>query len=200
MKKILLLILIIFLSCKKDKKKLPAEFKQTNTFQIEFLKRKISLPNNYEKTTFEDILDFIKKGEHNDSLIKSAHQKNIMLQNFGHEFEVFADENNYLNTITFMSGKYVKLDKNVLKSYVEVLKNQISNQSTEYNIQNKITEKEFLTYGKTKVIKVKFQQISADETKYLTQYLITIGINTFSIAIVNEENTDYQFILENFRV
>jgi hypothetical protein len=200
MKKILLLILITFLSCKTDKKKLPAEFEQTNTFQIEFLKREIRLPNNYEKTTFEDILDFIKKSEHNDSLIKSAHQKNILLQNFGHEFEVFADEDNYLNTITFMSGKYVKLDKNVLKSYVEALKNQISIQSTEYNIQNKITEKEFLTYGKTKVIKVKFQQISADETKYLTQYLITVGINTFSIAIVNDENTDYQLILENFRV
>lgn len=188
------------MSCKTDKKKLPEEFEQTNTFKIEFLNRDVRLPNHYIKTTFEHILEFIKQGEHNDELTLSAHQKNILLQNFGHEFEVFVDENNYLNTITFMSGKYMKLDKNVLSSYVEVLESQISKQSIEFNIQNTITEREFLTYGQTKIIKVKFQQISAEETKYLTQYLITLGINTFSIAVVNGEDADYQFILENFRL
>jgi len=200
MKKILLLISIILISCKADKKKLPAEFEHTTNFQIDFLKREILLPDNYEKTTFNELLDTINKSEHNAKLIQSAHQKNILLQNLGHKFEVLADKNNYFNTITFMSGEYMKLDKNVLNSYVEALESQILTQSTEYNIQNNIIERKFLTYGNTKIIKVKFQQIGADETSFLTQYLITLGRNTFSIAIINNENIDYQFILENFRV
>lgn len=199
MKKILLLILITFISCKTDKNKLPAEFENTASFQIDFLKREIRLPDNYEKTTFDNLLDFNKKSEHNDELIQSAHQKNILLQNFGHEFEVFADKNDYFNTITFMSGEYMKLDENLLNSYIEVLDSQISTQSTEYNTQNEIIETQFLTYGKSNIIKVKFQQTNGNKIKFMTQYLITLGINTFSIAIVNDENTDYQFILENFR-
>ena len=98
-----------------------------------------------------------------------------------------------------MSGEYVKLDKTVLNSYVEILENQILTQTTDNNIQNKIIERQFLTFGKTKVLKVKFQQRNGGVTKFLTQYLITLGVNTFSIVITNDKNTDYEFILENFR-
>jgi len=40
-------------------------------------------------------------------------------------------------------------------------------------------ERQFLSYGKTKIIKVKFQQKSDNDTNFLTQYLITLGLIHF---------------------
>ena len=101
MKKILTLILLTFLSCKSDKNELPAEFEKSKNYQIDFLKREIKLPNNYEKATFRNILAFLEESGEKNELNKSAHQKYLMLQNLGSEFVVFADKNNYLNTIIF---------------------------------------------------------------------------------------------------
>ena len=70
-------------------------------------------------------------------------------------------------------------------------------------IEYKRLEGEFLNYGLAEVVKVKFSQTYHQEesTKtYLTNYLVSHNLKSFGIIVINKENIDFQYVLDNFKL
>ncbi|WP_299215266.1 hypothetical protein [uncultured Aquimarina sp.] len=199
MKKILpILTLILILSCKSEKKEVSEEFKNTEWQLITFLEKKIRLPINYEKTTIEEIFAKMESLENPDGFVELQYNRLNILKNAGAEFEIFVEKDNVMNSISFMLGPYVPLDNSVVSTYVNMVEGQILPQSKEFGLKYKRTESKFLKYKNAEIIKVKYEQINEQNKRFVTQYLITYKLKTFTMVVINKNDTDFQFLLKNF--
>jgi len=199
MKKFLIsIILFLILSCKSDKKDLPSEFKDTEQHFIEFLEREIRLPNEYEKNTIEQMFFIRESYDNPDGFVELQYKRLNSLQNSGAEFKIFTEKGDFINTISFMLGKYIPLDKSVVNRYVNILEQQILPESTEFGFEYKRLESKFITLKNTKIIKVKYEQTNQGKKLFMTQYLITYRYKTFSMIIINKKDIDFQYLLKNF--
>ncbi|MFD2724599.1 hypothetical protein [Hyunsoonleella rubra] len=200
MKKVLLtLTLLIFLNCKSDKKELPAEFKNSKLHLIEFLEKKIYLPNEFEKSTIETVVEIIKNSPDQNELSEFELNKLNSFKKMGETVEIFIKNDNYKNNISFQPGNYVELTKEAVEVYVDLLENHLFVESESYGIKRKRLESKFLKYGISSIVKVKYHQTFNEEELYLTQYLVTYKLKTFGIIVTSETDNDYQYILKNFK-
>ena len=193
------ILLLLLLSCKSEPKKLPDEFKDTELRLISFLNKKVRLPSEYKVLTIEQLLTLMDQERLPDELVQLQFERLKSMQSSGTKFELFVDDFNFLNTITFTAGEYIPLHKEMVNPFVHQLENQILSQLEAEGIEHKRLETKFLTYSKTKVIKVKYMQSNGVQERYITQYVITSGLNTFSMVVINNDNIDFQYVLKNFR-
>ncbi len=200
MKNILLtFILLVFLSCKSDKKEIPSEFKDSNLQLVEFLEKKIYLPKDFEKTTIETVAELIKNSPDLNELSEYEIQKLENFKKMGQTVEIFIKNGNYRNNISFQKGNYVELTKEAVEVYVDLLENRLFVESEQFGVERKRLESKFLNYGISKIVKVKYLQTFGEEKIYLTQYLVTYKLKTFGIIVASESDNDYQYILKNFK-
>jgi len=195
MKKIILVFVAIMLVCCKRDNQERLKLKDHKSFKVDFVGQEVNLPNSYENIALDDYLLVIENYIDDESVIESIYDKYYTLKLMDSDFEIFVDTENYLNSITFMSSKYMHINKKVFNDYAEMLNNNIKSQP---DTEQKIIEKKLLTYGTTKVIKVKINQTNEGITNYVTQYIITYSNKTFSIAVNNTQNLDFQYMLKNF--
>lgn len=200
MKNILLtLILLIFINCKSDEKEIPTEFKDSNLQLIEFLEKKIYLPKDFKRSSIETVAELVKNSPDVNELSEYELQKLENLKKMEQTVEMFIKNDNYKNNISFQSGNYVELTKEAVEVYVDLLENHLFVESKSFGVERKRLESKFLTYGISKVVKVKYLQTFGEEKIYLTQYLVTYKLKTFGIIIASESDNDYQYILKNFK-
>jgi hypothetical protein len=199
MKQTLLLItLLLVIGCKSEKKETLSENNETELQQIEFLAKEIHFPENYRKTSLEEVTEVFKQIP-NPNGYEVAYMNGLQnLKNFNVKFEVFTEKENFMNSIWFMLGEYIPLDKSIVNTYVNMLEQQLLPQTEKFGIEYKRLESKLLTNKNTKAIKVKYQQILNGNKRYLTQYLVTYKLKTFSFVVSNKENIDYQFMTKNF--
>ena len=199
MKNILLtLIILIFSSCKSEKKEIPDAFKDSNLHLVEFLERKIYLPKEYEKSSVEEITTLLQNSPNID---KFSDYRLYQLEKFKQmedKIEIFVEKNNLSNYITFNTVNYFDFEKDALPLYVDLLENRIFVEPRKQGIIFERLESKFIKYGTSKILKVKYHQTFNNEKRFLTQYLITSKLRTFAIIVINEKNEDYQYILMNF--
>lgn len=200
MKNILLtLILLIFINCKSDEKEIPTEFKDSNLQLIEFLEKKIYLPKDFKRSSIETVAELVKNSPDVNELSEYELQKLENLKKMEQTVEMFIKNDNYKNNISFQSGNYVELTKEAVEVYVDLLENHLFVESKSFGVERKRLESKFLTYGISKVVKVKYLQTFGEEKIYLTQYLVTYKLKTFGIIIASESDNNYQYILKNFK-
>ena len=200
MRKIIsLLILISFLSCDNASTHLPKSFKDTSEFKVSFLEKKVRLPNNYSKVTVDEWIRELDSIE-NRSLVSDVQPEDLKhFENLGIEMDLFIEKNNPQNYITFMLGNYVFLDKDLLNAYTNMLESQMKQRYGNLGLGYERLESKYIAIKNTRSIKVKFKQLDSVNKKYITQYIITIGMKTFSMNVVsNDVDEDYQRLLKNF--
>lgn len=199
MKKILLLLtLLLIIGCKSDKKETLSGSNDTELHLIEFLGTEIHFPKNYEKTNLEEVSEIFRQIPTPNGY-EAAYTNGLQnLKNFDAEFEIFAEKQNYMNSIWFMNGEYIPLDKSIVNTYVNMVEQQLLPQKEKFGIEYNRLESKFLTNKNTKAIKVKYEQKINDQKRYLTQYLVTYKLKTFSFIVSNEKNIDHQFMTKNF--
>lgn len=196
--KTLYLILILLFACDSTKKELPSEFANTELQLIGFLEKKIYLPKNYRKITFEEYSEVLNQMPDKDVSLQLQYENFNNLKNKGAKFEIFVDERNIQNYISFMLGEYIVLDKSNVNLYVNMLEEQVFSKLADYGIEYTRLENKFISLKNTKAIKVKYEEELNGIKSYITQYIITYKFQTFSINVTNEKGNDYQFILKNF--
>jgi hypothetical protein len=195
MKKIVLVFVSFAIVCCKPNNQESLEIKNHKGFDVDLVNREVELPDVYEKITIDDYLLVIENYIDNESVIESIYDKYYSLKLMDSDFELFVDTENYLNSITFMSSEYMHINKTVFNHYTEILS---KNMKSQIDAEQEMIEKKLLNYGNTKVIKVKIKQTYNAVTKYVTQYLISSRYKTFSIAITNTQNVDFQYLLKKF--
>lgn len=195
---LLLLSLILIIGCKSEKKETLSENNNTKLHLIEFLKTQIHFPANYEKTSIDKVTETFTQIPTPNGYEASYMNGLQNLKNFNVEFEVFCEKENYMNSIWFMLGEYIPLDKSMVSTYVTMLEQTLLPQTEKFGIEYNRLERKFISNKNTKIIKVKYEQILNGNKRYLTQYLVTHKLKTFSFVVSNEKNVDYQFMTKNF--
>ena len=197
-KTILFISILLILSCKSEKKENTSKINNTELHLIEFLDKRIDFPKNYRKTSLEEISKSFEQNSAPNGFEESYVNGLRNLLNMNAKFEIFSEKENDMNSIWFLLGEYIPLDKSIVNPYVNMMETQLLTQTEKYGIEYKRLESKFLTNMNTKTIKIKYEQILNGNKRYLTQYLISYKLKTFSIYVSNEKNIDYQFITKNF--
>jgi len=198
MKKLLLVLMILNFSCSTKTKESINEFDLTNSHKLEFLNKNIYLPKNYKATTVEELINARKVDGKYESFQTIQNAKLYEQKRIGEKFEIFCEKSNLKNSIIFQLGEYIPLNKRLISPYVISLEKDVISELSKYNIGLERLEAKFITSKNTKSIKIKHRLIFDDKSIYLTQYIVTYKLNTFSIVVTNEKNIDYQLILKNF--
>ena len=168
-------------------------------FLIEFLERKIKLPDNYEKFTIQEMFELSNQyGDHPEGYVKQQFTRLRNLESSGAKIEFFAEKDNMLNNVSFMLGEYLPLDKSLVHTYVNLLEGQVFKEADQFESEYKILESNFLQNKYIKAIKVKFEISSSDGKRYMTQYIITYQKKTFTMVVENRNNIDLESVLTNF--
>ena len=198
MKRTFFILFILVLACNSDKKELSKEFEKTEKYHIEFLNSYILLPNEFKKSNLEEFESLINA---NQTESKNANiQRNGLkdLKKYSPDLEVFIDENNYLNTISFQLGETIDFDKSVVPYYSNLLEEELQDSASITGIKYEDLESDFIKLKHLKAIKLKFKQTFNGDVKYFTQYIISYKLKTFDMIVTNIEDLDYEFILKSF--
>lgn len=201
MKKILLsLTILIFIGCNSDKREKSDKIKNSNVYRIEVLDREMYLPKDYEKSSIEAIAEFIRNSPDRDELSEYELQKLNNFERMGATVEIFVDKENYENNISFQPEKYIQMSKEAVEVYVDLLENNLFLEPKSRGIEYERLESKFLKIGLAKIVKVKYLQTFEGKKRYLTQYLVSHNLKAFGIIVMNEENKDFQYILNSFKI
>lgn len=199
MKRLILIFLIIIVSCESNNKTQPNPLNQNNYHLVEFLDKKVYLPDNFKKTTFETFEELIKSKTDLDTLSNYEFERINSLKNLDNSIELFVGNNDFQNNISFQESPYFDFDKDAVALYVDILENNLFLEPKSRGIEFERLESKFLRYGLSKIIKVKYLRKFEFEEIYLTQYLVSYKLKTFGIIVANKHGNDYQFILKNFK-
>ncbi|WP_405570948.1 hypothetical protein [Winogradskyella sp. Asnod2-B02-A] len=199
----LFFVFVGFLNCNSKKNSESTESLNAKLQRIDLLNLKIKIPNNYDKISsnyFSDILEnSIYSNEFTEYELKSMDR----FRKFGSNAEIFVDNDDITNVIIFHRADYIKMSKEALELYIEMVDGNIFADAELKGIEYKRLEGKFLNYGLAEVVKVKFSQTyhQDESTKtYLTNYLVSHNLKSFGIIVINNENIDFQYILDTFKL
>ena len=198
MNKTFFILLIFCFGCNSEKKELPKEFENTEKHFIEFLNRYILLPNEFKNSSLGEFESLVEANliEGENANIQLNALKN--LKKHSPDLEIFIDENNYSNTISFELADKVEFDESVVSYYFKLLEEQLQISTSRTGIKYESLESDFIKLKYLKAIKLRFKQTFNGNVKYSTQYIISYKLKTFDIIVTNIEDLDYQFILQSF--
>ena len=190
MKKVFLVLIILFsYSCRNAEEKFVSEFPDSTKHRIEFLEKDFYIPSHYKKASLGGVFQKKLQDRNSTNPLHRNKQRYQQLLESSADFEYFIDESNPANSITFVLGEYVLLNKKNMYSFAEILRKQNPNRD--------LLEKKFYNLSYADVVKVKFRNKAEIFT---TQYLISRGSKTISMIVVNSENEDYDHLIKNFSI
>lgn len=190
MKHIFIVLFVFFVSCRNDAVVITDKKIDFKKVKLDFLKIDFSVPASYEKMDFESYSTYYY--EHYGDSLKVSFNKAMRYLKYktkGNTF--FVDTNEPANTWIVIRGKYVHLNKEIAKIYIQNIKQSI--QKT-HGGEAEIVSQSFLQKGKKKFIKILIKYTNEYTTYFRTHYLINSKYNTYSIDITNLEKEDFQDI------
>ncbi|AVR46044.1 hypothetical protein C7S20_12700 [Christiangramia fulva] len=199
MRKIFLLVIVLLLGCKNTENELHSKFPDYELKKINFLEKEFYIPGNYFDASKDSI--FQQRLATTDTIDKLSlnHRKYLQLINSGVQFEYFVDKDNPQNSIIFILGQHISLNEKTMYKYIDMLKMTSFKDDKEDSTEYKLLEKEFYKPIYADIIKVKFKRIKKGKELYLTQYLVTQGLKTITMIVMNTENKDFDQIIKNFK-
>lgn len=201
MRKILLLFLSLsILSCSDSKNDFESKYPDYSLNKINFLNKNFYLPDNYQNASSDSIFQSSLNSIKSIDSLSLNKQKYLRLLDSGAQFEYFIDTKNPENTITFILGEYISLNENTMNKFVEILKMKSFKKDIEQNYRYHLEQKKFYKLSYADVVKVKFKRIKNEEELYLSQYLISQGLETMTMIITNSNNEDYDELIKNFNL
>tara|TARA_R110002111_G_scaffold57363_3_gene97179 strand:+ start:526 stop:1152 length:627 start_codon:yes stop_codon:yes gene_type:complete len=199
----LFFVFVTFLNCNSKKNSESTESSNAKLQRIELLNLKMKIPNNYDKISSDYFSDILEKSIYRNKFTEYELKSMDRYRKFGSNAEIFVDNDDITNVIIFHGADYIKMSKEALELYIEMVDGNIFADAELKGIEYKRLEGEFLNYGLAEVVKVKFSQTYHQEesTKtYLTNYLVSHNLKSFGIIVINKENIDFQYVLDNFKL
>jgi hypothetical protein len=202
-KALLLFISVVFLSCNSDKNN-STDNSNYKSEQVDFLKQNFNIPVDFKKVSVDEIIEIIKDSSNQDALADYELQRVRKMRRMGKYVEFFMDKNNFRNMIIFHPANYVKMTNEVLEVYMDLLENDVFLDYEEEGIYYNRIEGKFSDYGLAEIVKVrylqKFDEIYDIDDKYYTNYLVSNHLKSFGILIINEDDKDFRFILDKYKL
>ncbi|RED45151.1 hypothetical protein DFQ10_10218 [Winogradskyella eximia] len=199
----LFFVFVTFLNCNSKKNSESTESSNAKLQRIELLNLKMKIPNNYDKISSDYFSDILEKSIYRNKFTEFELKSMDRYRKFGSNAEIFVDNDDITNVIIFHGADYIKMSKEALELYIEMVDGNIFADAELKGIEYKRLEGEFLNYGLAEVVKVKFSQTyhQDESTKtYLTNYLVSHNLKSFGIIVINKENIDFQYVLDNFKL
>lgn len=199
----LFFVFVTFLNCNSKKNSESTESSNAKLQRIELLNLKMKIPNNYDKISSDYFSDILEKSIYRNKFTEYELKSMDRYRKFGSNAEIFVDNDDITNVIIFHGADYIKMSKEALELYIEMVDGNIFADAELKGIEYKRLEGEFLNYGLAEVVKVKFSQTyhQDESTKtYLTNYLVSHNLKSFGIIVINKENIDFQYVLDNFKL
>lgn len=157
---------------------------------VDFLNKKVYIPEIYTKIEFAKLREELNKLP---ALNKSEKYILSLINSNDNKSVIFLNQNNYFLTIQFREIDYWDIQKNEINSFVNYIEGNIINKS---EIKFERLEVKYLEINRNKAIKIKYKQ-DVEPNRYFTYYLVTKGLQTFTITVINNTSEDYQKILKS---
>lgn len=201
MRKILLLFIILsILGCSDSKNEFESKFPDYSLNEINFLNKEFYLPDNFQNASSDSTFKRKINSINSIDSLSLNNQKYLSLLNSGAQFEYFIDTKNPENTITFILGEYISLNRSTMNQFAEMLKMKSYKKDSEQNYRYNLEQKKFYKLSYADVVKVKFKRTGDEKELYLTQYLISQGLKTMTMIVTNSKNEDYDELIKNFKL
>lgn len=201
MRKILLLFIILsILGCSDSKNEFESKFPDYSLNEINFLNKEFYLPDNFQNASSDSTFKRKINSINSIDSLSLNNQKYLSLLNSGAQFEYFIDTKNPENTLTFILGEYISLNKSTMNQFAEMLKMKSYKKDSEQNYRYNLEQKKFYKLSYADVVKVKFKRTRDEEELYLSQYLISQGLKTMTMIVTNSKNEDYDELIKNFKL
>ncbi len=193
---IFLIFTLFFLGC-NDTKEVEALFEGYSLKPINFLNKKAYIPNEFLKTNLNELGEMLRQNPDLNEFDKMNYQLAVSSSKASGKVPVlYQDTVTTGNSIWFLPGSYVPLNKNQVNEFVQATEYSFINPARSRGIIIDRLEAKFITKNNLKAIKIKYE-IKLGVVKYLTQYIVTKNLETYSIMVVNNKNEDYQKILKS---
>lgn len=198
LKKLITVLTVIFIvGCNTTTKESKSSFEGYALQSIGFLKKQGYFPQNYEKVNLNELGEMIRQNPDLDPISKQYYQMALLAhKETGKTAVLFADTFDKRNCIWLIPATYFPLNKKMVSQYVNLLENSIIPDAEQSGITYERIESKFITRGTLQAIKVKFRQEFEGTERYLTQYIITRNLETFSMTVSDKINEDHQKILK----
>lgn len=189
---VLILILVSFNSC-NDAKETESNISK---IKIDFLKSYVFLPKEYNKISFEDFEKKILEVDSTNALRLNTNL-NELKYNKG-KILIFVDSNDVRNSVFLMSsGDYLPINKNTASLYGSLIAQHLESKGTNHKIlQNKVSSNTVIKY-------IKIKTVFIDENNnnfYLTQYLISGNLTTFSMIVHSQNDNDFEELIKMIKM
>lgn len=189
-----LLVFMICITCRSEKEHYSEDQSDFELMQIDFLDKRIFLPRSYKKVNLNEVEEMIRQNPELGSTDRLFYDAIMQTDNEFGPPELFMESEDQLSAIVFTPGEYIPLGKELVSPYVNMLEsNMLKSEFSPVRLESK-----FITLKNATAIKVKYEQHIPTGKRYLTQYIVTYGLKTFSIMVLNDENKDLRVVLNNF--
>lgn len=192
------IVSLLFIGC-NDKSTTTKEIFNGFTSQpVNFLNKKAYIPSNYKKINLNELGEMLKQNPDLNKLDKMNYRLATSSYNQSGKTPVlYQDTIVNTNSIWFLPGSYVPLDKTMVNDFVTAAEKQLLIPAQYQGINYKRLEAKFIKLNALKAIKVKYKLIFNDNIRYLTQYIITKQLETYSMIVTHEYNEDFQKVLKS---
>ena len=163
---------------------------------IGFLKKEIVLPDEFKKVHLKEIGEMLRQNPDLNAVDKLNYQLATQYQNQGVAPVLFTDGLESPTSIWFIPASYMKLSKEMVSMYTDMLQSSYVIPLKSQGIDIEILKSSFVRINGIEAIKVACKFETSEKTAYQTQYIATRGLDTFSVVVISEFETATDFILK----
>ena len=168
--------------------------------RVNILNREMNFPAQFVKTNAEEILERLNDTLNSDDFTESELIKMRNFKRMGRNAEFFVDSTNTNSYITFHRANYLKMSKEALDVYLDLIENNILYNYETAGINTQRIEGKFLDYGLAEIVKVKYLQTYEESKRYMTHYLVSHNLKSFGIIVISTNEDDFEYILDTFKL
>lgn len=194
-----ILILVLAASCGRESN--DAASLNAKEVTLSFSGTKVFVPEHYILVTPSKYKKLIKALPDN---IPEIVEKNVAkidaLVEANYIFDIYVDNANANNTIWFMDGPAVRLNKDLVNYFVASTDQRLKNEFEPYGIYYKRIENTFYTGRHNQLLKVKYEVLADGVTTYTTEYLATSLTTCLGVMVNNIANEDYEVLVKNMKM
>ena len=121
----LFFVFVTFLNCNSKKNSESTESSNAKLQRIELLNLKMKIPNNYDKISSDYFSDILEKSIYRNKFTEYELKSMDRYRKFGSNAEIFVDNDDITNVIIFHGADYIKMSKEALELYIEMVDGNI---------------------------------------------------------------------------
>ena len=198
MKKIVLLSISLIIFACNSKTKEPIVDEGFELKPIPFLNKNVYLPEDFKKVNINELGEMIRQNPNGNPLNEHYYKMAVSVYSSTNIAPVlYAQENDDTNNVWFIPGKYTPLDQELMDVYENMIDESFLSRSEDSGVRYEKLDSDLLQFGEAKAITLKYKQSHEDQIKYLTQYIITKNLETFSVITLNSEDKDFSPMIKS---